>query len=109
MLEGVDGRSASARRFRDICRSYELEAGGVVTGVERDMIRQAAALTLRAEQLQADIVNGRPVDVDRLTRISGATKRILGAIHVKSTKRKDGEPVADLAAYLANKAAGGAP
>ena len=53
LLPGVDGRSATARRFRDICRSYELEAGGNVTEVERDLIRQAAGLTLRAEQLQA--------------------------------------------------------
>ena len=31
LLPGVDGRSAAARRFRDICRNYELEAGGDVS------------------------------------------------------------------------------
>ena len=50
---GLSGRSSAAHRFRDICRSYEAEAGCNVTEVERDLIRQAAALTLRAEQLQA--------------------------------------------------------
>ena len=49
LLPGVDGRSATARRFRYICAAYEAEAGGNVTEVERDLIRQAAGLTLRAE------------------------------------------------------------
>ena len=54
ILPGVDGRSATARRFRDICRSYEIDFGGNVTEVERDLIRQAAALVVRSEQMQAD-------------------------------------------------------
>ena len=58
LLENVDGRSATARRFRDICRAYELELGGPVSEVERDLIRQAAGLTLRSEQMQAAIVRG---------------------------------------------------
>ena len=40
MLPGVDGRNATARRFRDICAAYEAEAGGNVTEVERDLSRE---------------------------------------------------------------------
>src|SRR5436305_446958 len=85
ILEGVDGRTTAARRFRDICLSYEQEAGGVVSEVERDLIRQAAGLTLRAEQLQAAIVRGEEVDNDQLIRISGTAKRILEAITAKAS------------------------
>lgn len=105
ILDGVDGRSAGARRFRDICRSYEEEAGGVVSEVERDLIRQAAGLTLRAEQLQSAIVRGEAVNNDELIRLSSTSKRILEAIHAKAAKRK--APASnDLQAYLAGRVAG---
>jgi hypothetical protein len=71
LLPGIDGRSATARRFRDICISYET---GNVTEVERDLVRQAAGLTLRAEQLQAAIVRGEAVDNDELIRLSRTLK-----------------------------------
>jgi hypothetical protein len=108
LLDGVDGRSASARRFRDICRSYELEAGGDISEVERDLIRQAAGLTLRAEQLQAAIVNGEMVDSDQLIRISSTAKRILEAISAKAAKRKQPNGQTDLQSYLAAKVASNA-
>jgi hypothetical protein len=50
LLPDVGSRSRSARRFHGICRVYE-QVIGDVTDVERDLIRQAARLTLRAEQL----------------------------------------------------------
>jgi hypothetical protein len=55
---------------------------------ESSLVRQAAAMTLRAEQLQAAIVRGEAVDDDLLVRISGTGKRLLGAIASKSTDRK---------------------
>jgi len=77
ILPGVDGRSATARRFRDICRAYELQAGGNVTEVELDLIRQAAALVVRSEQMQAALILGKPVNNDELVRISSTAKRLL--------------------------------
>lgn len=103
ILDGVDGRSAAARRFRDICRGYEAEAGGSVTEVERDLIRQAAGLTLRAEQLQAAIVRGEPVNNDELIRLSSTAKRLLEAIRAKAAKRKPAAPT--LQEHLAKRAA----
>jgi hypothetical protein len=86
LLPNVDGRNAAARRFRDICAAYEAEAGGNVTEVERDLIRQAAGFTLRAEQLQAAIVRGEAVDNDELIRLSSTAKRLLEAIRAKANK-----------------------
>jgi hypothetical protein len=104
LLDGVDGRSAGARRFRDICRAYEAEAGGQVSEVERDLIRQAAGLTLRAEQLQAAVVRGDAVDGDHLIRLASTAKRVLGAIAEKAAKRKPATP--RLSDHLARRAAG---
>jgi hypothetical protein len=106
LLPGVDGRSSTARRFRDICRNYEVEAGGDITEVERDLIRQAAGLTLRAEQLQAAMVLGEKVDNDDLIRLSSTAKRLLEAIRAKASKKKaDGPSLADYVASRYPKAA----
>jgi hypothetical protein len=60
LLVGIDGRSSTARRFRDLVAAFEAEIGGNLTEVERGLVKQAAALTIRAERPQADIVNGKP-------------------------------------------------
>jgi len=102
ILPGVDSRSATARRFRDICRSYEFEAGGDVSEVERDLIRQAAGLVVRGEQMQAALIRGEAVD--ELVRISSTAKRLLETIRVKADMRKpSGSDL--LQQYLADKAA----
>jgi hypothetical protein len=101
LLVGIDGRSPSARRFRDLIQLYEAEIGGELTEVERGLVKQAAALTLTAEGMQADIVNGKPVDPDAMIRVTSTAKRILGAISAKSAKNKPSGP--DLASYLASK------
>jgi hypothetical protein len=92
LLVGIDGRSPTARRFRDLMQAFEAEIGGDLTEVERGLVKQAAALTLRSEQMQADIVNGKPVDSDALIRISSTAKRILGAIGERAGKRKPAVP-----------------
>jgi hypothetical protein len=92
MLPGVDGRSSAARRFRDICANYEAEAGGNVTEVERDLIRQAAGLTLRAEQLQGAIVRGEPISNDELVRISSTAKRLLEQSAARPTSANPPDP-----------------
>jgi hypothetical protein len=103
LLQNVDGRSSSARRFRDLVRAYEAEAGGVLTEVERGLIKQAAGLTLRSEQMQSAIVRGEAIDNDALIRISGEARRILSSIVTRAAKRKPAPPT--LADYLARRKA----
>jgi hypothetical protein len=100
----VDGRSHHARRFRDLVSAYSDEIGGTLSESESGLVRQAAALALRCEQLQAAIVRGEDVDDDLLVRISGTAKRLLGAIAVKSDGRKPAGPT--LEDYLAARTAG---
>jgi hypothetical protein len=100
----VDGRSHHARRFRDLVAAYTAEIGGTLTESESGLLRQAAALALRCEQLQAAIVRGEAVDDDLLIRISGTAKRLLGAIASKSADREPGGTMT-LPQYAAMKAA----
>jgi hypothetical protein len=97
LLPGIDGRSAAARRFRDICANYEAEVGADITETERDLIRHAAFLTWRSEQLKADAINGKPVADDEIIRMAGAARRILATV---AAKGKANAPGTSLAEYL---------
>ncbi len=103
LLDGIDGRSPTARRFRDLVQAFQAEFGGALSEADKLLVRQAAALTIRAEQLQADLVNGLPVDADALIRLTGTANRILGSINAKSRKRKPAGGDA-LRTYLAERA-----
>lgn len=104
LLKNVDLRSSSARRFRDLVRSYEAELGSELSEAERSLVRQAVALQLQAERLQEMIVRGEAVDSDLLIRVSSTSKRLLSIIAAKTGKRK---PAAGptIAEYMVRKAA----
>jgi hypothetical protein len=92
LLVGIDGRSPGARRFRDLIQLYEAEIGGALTEVERGLIKQAAALTLRTEQLQAAIVEGRDVNSDEIIRLSSEHRRLLSSLRSNAGKREPQGP-----------------
>jgi hypothetical protein len=100
---GTDGRTATARRFRDLITNLISEHGGeaALSTVQLGAIRQAAAINLHLERLQAAIVRGEVVDADALIRLSSESRRILGSL------RKHASPTAapSLAEHLASRAA----
>jgi len=107
LLRGIDGRSASARRFRDLVDSFVSELGGIdkVGESEKATIRQAASLTLRCESLQADLVNGLPVDDEQMVRLANVASRLLGKLGI----RRRQERPKTLAEYAAAKRAARVP
>jgi hypothetical protein len=105
LLNGVDGRSSGARRFRDLIADLARDEFGRVADlsiVEVGLLRQAAALTLRAEQMQADMVRGEIVDADELVRVSSESRRVLAAIRrTKRATTHQEPPTETLREYLA--------
>jgi hypothetical protein len=99
ILEGVDGRSSGARRFKDLVENFSRDLGGIdrLSEAEQSLIRQAASLTMRGEQLQAAIVKGEPVDPDELIRLSNTARRCLEGI------QKREQPKPSLADHLAKR------
>jgi hypothetical protein len=104
LFRNVDLRSSAARRFRVLVDAYEAELGGELTEAERSLARQAVALQLKGEMMQAAIVRGEIVDADQLIRVSSTSKRLLGIIAGRTGQRKP-PPGPTLQEYLAAKAA----
>ena len=88
LLVGIDMRSPTARRYRDLVQAYSAEIGGDLSQSEMAMVKQAAALAIQAELMQADIVNGKLVNSDDLIRLSSEVRRILDGLGEKAGKRK---------------------
>jgi hypothetical protein len=85
----VDLRSTAARRYRHLVATYTAEIGGNPTELERGLIKQAAALTLKSEGLQAAIVAGQDdADPDAIIRLSSEIRRILTALTGKAAQSK---------------------
>ena len=88
-MPSVDGRRATAKRFRKLVSDFGRDLGGTesLTSAENALVRQAAAVTVMAEQLQAALLNGEAVAVDDLVRSSNAATRILTVLGVSRRKR----------------------
>jgi hypothetical protein len=80
LLVGIDKRSPTARRYRDLVQAYKAEIGGDLSQRDMAMVKQAAALAIQSEMMQADIVNGKMVDSDDLIRLSSEVRRILDGL-----------------------------
>lgn len=104
MLRGIDGRSAEARRYRDLVEGFSADFVSPLGEREMALIRQAAAMTVQAETMQTKIVRGEAVDLEQLTRLSNVLTRTLKELGIH--KRRAPQP--SLREYLA-KQAGVAP
>jgi hypothetical protein len=114
LLRGIDGRSATARRFRDLIADYAREHGGSadLSPAELGMVRQAAAITLRAEQLQAAICRGELVLTDELVRLGSEARRMLATVSRRRRMQQQQKGPPTLREHLASTAyknSGGTP
>jgi hypothetical protein len=100
LVVGLDGRSAEARRYRDLVIGYADDLGGAdrITEAQRALIGQVATLQIQSERVQAAVLRGEQVNLEQLTRLANASTRILSRLGLKR-ERSDATP--DLAAYLA--------
>jgi hypothetical protein len=68
LLPGLDGRSATARRFRDLVNAFVADMGGLdrCSQIKLGLVRRLAATTVQAEMLEARRVNGEAIDIATL-------------------------------------------
>jgi hypothetical protein len=113
LVAGLDGRSAEARRYRDVAVALGDDLGGAAALSEgqRALVRQAAAMIVQSEKLQSALLRGELVDVEQLTRLANAATRILSRLGIKRQARAAPQTLADrlAAKYPATRLPGRAP
>lgn len=108
LLNGVDGRSVWARRFRDLMDLHLADKGGpdAVSEGERSIIRRAAALEVELERLEVKFATSgeaAAADLDLYGRTSNTLRRHLEAVGLQ---RRPRDVTPSLDAYLRSKAEG---
>ena len=100
LLPGIDGRSALARRYRDIAAAMVADAGGLdrLSEAKVQLIRRFAALAVQAEVREAQLANGADVDLGEQALISSTLVRLAQRIGVGRVAKE----VPSLEQYLAN-------
>jgi hypothetical protein len=65
LLPDLDGRSAMARRFKDICAAVLIDQGGADQCSESrlQLIRRFSATAVLAEQMEARLANGEEINI----------------------------------------------
>jgi len=89
LLEGLDGRSAAARRYRDVQDDIARDLGGFdrLTETQRHLIRSASGLVLLREALDVKVLNGENVSAAEYCRISNSLRRVLATIGFTRSQR----------------------
>ena len=101
-LPGVDGRSAVARRYHDICAAIASDQGGVehMTEARLQLVRRFAAAAVLAEQMEAKLARGE-ADRHRRARASVVDALSVGAADRHNRRACDITPT--LTEYLAQR------
>jgi hypothetical protein len=107
LLEGIDGRSAEARRLRDLCQAYASPFGGLAALGPGDaaLVRELAAQTVLSEQKASAIARGENVNLEDAVRIANTLQRLLARLDRRSKALTPKGP--SLASYLGAKASAG--
>jgi hypothetical protein len=99
VLPGVDGRTLIARRYHDISYAIFTDQGGVDQLAEArvQLIRRFAAAAVLAEQMEANLANGKPIDIAEHAQLTSSMVRVAGRIGIN---RRAKEIVPSLSQYL---------
>jgi hypothetical protein len=109
LLPLSDGRSATARRFRDLYEDISADLGGLdrLSEGQRQLIRRAAMLSAECERLEAMSARGEAeFDIDLYGMLCDRLGRLFGRLGLER-KSKDVTPSLDQYLAAAHPEAGG--
>lgn len=102
MLPGVDGRSMTARRYRDLVEALTAEQATPLTEATRLQIRAAASMQVHVEDLTARMARGELVPAEEMTRAANGAIRALSALSKRQPVRRRAAG-SSVASYLADR------
>jgi hypothetical protein len=104
LLANIDGRSALARRYRDILAQVIADQGDTgISETQMQLIRRFCASAIMAEAIEAELVEGRKVNIKKHALLSSTMVRLANKIGVQIQAKTIGP---SLAGYLADKQEG---
>jgi len=101
-VQELDGRSALARRYRDLVAEFTRDIGGDPSEAQKQLIRRAASLSTWCEAQEVRLANGDDVEIGPLTTAANSLRRILTDIGLE---RKPRDITPDFASYVTGNAA----
>lgn len=89
VLPNTDGRSAIARRFRDIASAIITDQGGVerLSEARVQLIRRFAAAAVIAEQMEAKLAAGEDINIVEHAQLASTLVRIAQRIGIDRRSR----------------------
>jgi hypothetical protein len=102
VLDGIDGRSREARRFRDVLGEIVSDLGGAdrLSEGQRQLARRCAMLAVECEKIEAAGVAGEAIDLDCYGQLTDRLGRAFQRLGLKRVAR----PVPTLDQHLARLA-----
>jgi hypothetical protein len=78
LLPNLDGRSSSARRFRDLVNAFAVDMGGLeqCSEIKINLLRRLAAVVVQSEKLEARMVDGEAIDISTLCQLASTAMRL---------------------------------
>ena len=90
--KAVDGQTHWAKRKRQLAAAFTRELGRQLSTHEQVIVANCAAISVKLEQFQQDIVNGK-ADSDTglvVTRLNNTLRRLLGSLGWDQTRKVRG-------------------
>jgi hypothetical protein len=89
VLNGVDGRSHVARRYRELGALIASDLGGHahLTEAQKQLVRSAAGLVVLRESLDVQVVDGKRIDVGEYCALSNTLRRVLCTLGLQRVAR----------------------
>ncbi len=95
----VDGRSAAAKRFRDVLSEIVSDLGGEgLSEGQRQLARRAAMMSVEAERMEAEAVAGGKLDPDAFGALADRLGRVFNRLGLKRVARDATPTIAELMA-----------
>jgi hypothetical protein len=101
LLPGIDGRSPTARRYRDIVAAVASDMGGAdrLSEASLQLVRRFAAAACLAEAMEARLVSGEPINIAEHSLLASTLVRIAQRIGINRVPKNITPALSD---YLEN-------
>lgn len=95
LLAGVDGRSTTMRRYKEIFGALVVDMGGDPSEARVIIGRRASTLAVWCEAAEADLANGKDINIAEFTTACNALRRLLTDLGLERKARDITPSLAD--------------